>query len=64
MPNNVLLVLKNALYKAIEDPEVARVTESCGYQFEFRKHEEFTEFVKEYNKILEMVVKEANISKN
>ncbi len=64
LPDKVLLVLKDALYRAIEDPQVAKVAESGGYKFEFRKHEEFTAFVKEYNKIVEMVVREANIPKN
>ncbi len=64
LPDNVLRVLKDALYKAIEDPQIRKVAESGGYKFEVRKHEEFTAFVKEYNKIVEMVVREAKIPKN
>ena len=64
LPDKVLLVLKDALYRAIEDPQVAKIAESGGYKFEVRKHEEFTAFVKEYNKIVEMVVREAKIPQN
>ena len=64
LPDKVLAVLKNALYKAVEDPQVRKVAESGGYEFEVRKLEEFTVFVKEYNKIGEMIVREAKIPKN
>jgi len=61
LPKNVISVLNNVLYRAMEDPNVAKTAESTGLRFEFRKHEEFTEFVKEYNKLIEMIVKEAKI---
>jgi tripartite-type tricarboxylate transporter receptor subunit TctC len=64
LPDKVLVVLKNALYKAVEDPQVRKVAESGGYKFEVRKQEEFTAFVKEYNKVGEMIVREAKIPKN
>jgi tripartite-type tricarboxylate transporter receptor subunit TctC len=64
IPDKVLKVLKNALYKAVEDPEVKRVAISGGYLFEPRKQEEFTAHVREYNKIAAMVARDAKIPKN
>jgi tripartite-type tricarboxylate transporter receptor subunit TctC len=64
LPNEVVLSLKNALYKAIQDPQVVKVVKSVGFRHEFRKNEEFTRFVKEYNTLVEMIVTEAKIPKN
>jgi tripartite-type tricarboxylate transporter receptor subunit TctC len=63
MPEKAVAVLKKALYKAVEDPQVRKIAESAGYQFQIRKEEEFTAFVKEYNKLIEMIVREAKIPK-
>ncbi len=64
LPNDVLLVLKDVLDKTIQDPQVAKIVEFCGARVEFRRNEEFTAFIKEYNKIIEMLVREAKIPKN
>jgi len=63
LPDNVQTVLKNAIYKAVQDPQVAKVAASGGFWFEFLKQEEFIPFVKEYYKKSEMIAKEANIEK-
>ena len=63
MPNEVISVLKNALYKVIQDPLVVKTAKDVGHRYEFRKHEEFTEFVKEYCAVTEQIVKEAKIEK-
>jgi tripartite-type tricarboxylate transporter receptor subunit TctC len=63
MPEKTVAVLKKALYKAVEDPQVRKVAESAGYQFQVRKEEEFTAFVKEYTKLIEMITREAKIPK-
>jgi len=64
LSSEAVAVLKKVLYKAIQEPAVAKVFKSCGNRVEFRKHEEFTQFVKEYNELTEMIVKEAKIPKN
>ena len=47
----------------MEDPKVAKVAESTGLRYEYRKQEEFTKFAKEYHKLIEMIVREAKIPK-
>jgi tripartite-type tricarboxylate transporter receptor subunit TctC len=63
LPERVQSVLKNAIYKAVVDPQVAKVATSGGFWFDFLKQEEFIPFVKEYYKTGEMIAKEANITK-
>jgi len=63
LPDNIQSVLKNSLYKAIQDPQVAKVAESGGFWPDFMKQEEFVPFVKEYYKKIEMIAREANIPK-
>lgn len=63
LPKDVVEVLKSALYNAMEDPKVAKVAESTGLRFEYRKQKEFTEMAEEYSKLIEMIVREANVPK-
>jgi tripartite-type tricarboxylate transporter receptor subunit TctC len=61
MPDGVSKKLKEALYKVMEDPKTIQSIERLGYSAVFRKSEEFTRYVKEYEALVSMVIKEANI---
>jgi tripartite-type tricarboxylate transporter receptor subunit TctC len=63
MPKVVSQKLKNAIYKAIEDPEVNKALKTLGLRYIFLKSEEFTSFVKEYDKLIRTIVEEAKIPK-
>jgi tripartite-type tricarboxylate transporter receptor subunit TctC len=64
MPKEVSQRFKNAIYKAIEDPQVTKVLQSVGLRFMYLKSEEFTAYVKEFDKLIRTVVEEAKIPKN
>jgi tripartite-type tricarboxylate transporter receptor subunit TctC len=64
MPREVSERLKNAIYKAIEDPKVAKVLQSLGLRFMYLKSEEFTAYVREFDKSIRTLVEEAKIPKN
>ena len=61
MPREVSQKLKDAIYKALKDPQIVQAIEGLGYRFEFRNSEEFTAFVKGYEELVKNIVKEANI---
>lgn len=63
MPREVSQKLKDVLYKVISDPQTAKNIENLGYNFEFRKSEEFTKYVQDFENLIEKVVKEAKIPK-
>lgn len=60
----VSATLKKVLYKALENPTIEKGIEGLGFKFEFRKAEEFTDFVKGYETQVRDIVKEANLSAN
>lgn len=61
MPPEVSQKLKNAIYKAIEEPEVVKAIKNMGFKYEFLKSEEFTGKAKEFGEIIKNVVEEAKI---
>ncbi len=61
MPKEISEKLKNALYKALEDPQVIQGVEKLGNRCVFMKSEEFTKYVKEYENLIRRIVKEAKI---
>lgn len=63
MPKEVSLKLKDAIYKALEDPVVIKAIEDLGFRYEFLKSEEFTKKVHEFGATIKKVVEEANIPK-
>ena len=64
MPQEVSRKLKEVIYKMIREAETIKVIESLGYRYEFRPSEEFTQFVKEREKLIEKIIKEAGIPVN
>lgn len=64
MPKEVSKKLNDAIYKVMKEPETIKVIESLGFRYEFRDSEEFTKFVKEREKLVERIIKEAGIPAN
>ncbi len=63
MPKEATQMLKMALYRSLEDPEVIKNIKALGFRFEFRKAEEFTSYVKEYSELIKMIIDSAQIPK-
>ena len=62
MPKEVSEKLKSVLYEVLKDPQVIQGIERLGYKFEFRKSDEFTKYVQEFEDLIKKVVEEAKIS--
>ena len=61
MPKDVSDKLKEAIYRALHDPQVIQGVEGLGFRFEFRNSEEFTSFVGEFDTLVKKIVEEAKI---
>lgn len=61
MPKEVSQKLKDVLYKVLQEPEMIQAIEKLGYRYKFRNSEEFTSFVKEYEKLVKQISEEAKI---
>lgn len=63
MPKAVSQKLRDTFYKVFKDPKIIQVIENLGFNYGFLDSEEFTRFVEENEKLIEKIVKEANIPK-
>ena len=61
LPKEISQRLKDVLYKVLKDPQIIQSIERLGYNFEFRKSEEFTNYIKEFENLIKKVVEEAKI---
>ena len=61
MPKEISGKLKEAIYKALQDPQVVQAIEGLGFRFEFRKSEDFTAFVGEFDSLVKKIAEEAKI---
>lgn len=61
MPVETSAILKKAVYDALEKPDVKAAIERLGFKFEFRRSEEFTQFVKAFESQVKSIVREAGI---
>ena len=61
MPKEVSQKLKEAVYKALKDPQVINEIEKVGLRYEFRNSEDFTSYIREYEKLVKRIVTEAKI---
>lgn len=59
MPSETSAVLKKAIYKALEKPEVKAAIERLGFKFEFRRSEEFAQFVRGFDAQVKSIVQAA-----
>jgi tripartite-type tricarboxylate transporter receptor subunit TctC len=64
MPKEVSQKLKEVIYKILREPETIKTIESLGYRYEFRTGEELTQLVKERERLVERIIKEAKIPVN
>jgi len=62
MPRDVAGRIKEAIYKALHDPQVIQGIEGLGFRFEFRNSEDFTSFVGEFDNLVKKIVEEAKIA--
>jgi tripartite-type tricarboxylate transporter receptor subunit TctC len=62
MPKEVSQKLKDAFYKTLKNPKVISDIEKVGFRYEFLNSEEFTSYVKEYEKLIKRIVVEAKIT--
>jgi tripartite-type tricarboxylate transporter receptor subunit TctC len=61
MPKEVSQKLKDAVYKTLKDPQVINEIEKVGFRYEFRNSEDFTSYIREYEKLVKRIVTEAKI---
>jgi tripartite-type tricarboxylate transporter receptor subunit TctC len=64
MPKEISAKLKDAFYKAMRDPHVIAAIEKIGMKPEFRTSEEFTAYIRDYEKVIKRIVEEGNIPRN
>jgi tripartite-type tricarboxylate transporter receptor subunit TctC len=64
MPKEVSQKLKDVLYQVLQDPQVIKNLGNLGYKLVFRRSEEFTRYVEDFENMIKKVVEDANIPKS
>jgi tripartite-type tricarboxylate transporter receptor subunit TctC len=64
IPKEIFQKLKAAIYKNLQELETIKMIESLGYRYEFRTGEDLTQFVKEREKLVTRIIREAQIPVN
>lgn len=64
IPKGVSQKLKDAFYAVLKDPQVMSKLEKVGLKPEFRNSEEFTSYIRDYEKLVKRIIEEGKIPKN